>query len=145
MVRPVVRVGGQRQEWLGLVRMVKDESEAWWKCHMTTLQPDCLCFHPLTTILCIFFFVLLIFLFYCEDHDDVATMSTTSFHHYPLPRFFWVSFFFSFSNYCKSFAYYSTVKTTIMQQLHLPSISSPYPLSSPRTMLMKLNPQLYDP
>ena len=35
MLRSRSGVGGQRWEWLGLVRMVKDGSEAWWNCHMT--------------------------------------------------------------------------------------------------------------
>ena len=28
-------VSGQKQEWSGLVRIAKDGSEAWWKCHVT--------------------------------------------------------------------------------------------------------------
>ena len=35
MLRSGSGVSGRKREWSGLVRIAKDGSEAWWKCHMT--------------------------------------------------------------------------------------------------------------
>ena len=46
MLRSRLGVSGQKQEWSGLVRIAKDGSEAWQKCHVTQPHDEAVLYPP---------------------------------------------------------------------------------------------------